>query len=470
MFVLPPHSTSRSSRPSNMQLSNSLRSARSAAASSGCALASRPVVACRRVTPSVTRPGPFTIATGPLLPASRSKAGGGIRVFSSALYEFGQQLKEDLDHDLSRARVDAIANKTRIAELEQQRRILMAVGGMADDEPELKAALMQLEEILGVSFNELQLMLAETLADHPAKMDNLAAMAAVVGTGSDGGGDESGDRDTADAADADGDGGERAWLRFKADVHACLADLRNRKDGITLHRAIVKDMVRASSNPGARRSSSSVDKMARQELDRLMPFLLDDFLDKMPGLKAAFTGKAEPGAEGDDGEGEEEGEAQDVGEDAVDSSSSGGGGGVLSCAAWQQVLGRTVRAVSPTLALVLARGYLAMAPRQYRALALVRMILPGKTGGGVDGALTRKEGLSLLKKLRPGISGLADKDKQWLEWVIARLAAEFAVQSAGDGHEPEPKRPELPPTAVQRKPPAEEQHKPTAGARDSPNM
>lgn len=29
------------------------------------------------------------------------------------------------------------------AELEQQRRILMAVGGMADDEPELKAALMQ---------------------------------------------------------------------------------------------------------------------------------------------------------------------------------------------------------------------------------------------------------------------------------------------------------------------------------------
>ena len=91
--VLPPHSTSRSSRPSNMQLSSSLRSARSAAASSGCALASRPVVACRRVTPSVTRPGPFTIATGPLLPASRSKAGGGIRVFSSALYEFGQQLK-----------------------------------------------------------------------------------------------------------------------------------------------------------------------------------------------------------------------------------------------------------------------------------------------------------------------------------------------------------------------------------------
>ncbi|KAG2429310.1 hypothetical protein HXX76_011078 [Chlamydomonas incerta] len=380
-----------------MLLATHLRGPFPAAASCRSAMAARPAVACRRsAAPSVARPPPITYqaAPAPLLPAS-CKPANRTKVFSSTSDE----------------------SRTHMAQLKQRGRLLKAAGGRRVYE--MKVLAEQLAELLVLKpFTDMQLMAAELLALKPERMKSLVHMMEEVLGGryaSDGDGNCGA---TDDDAGTDYTDSERAWRRFVNAAYAALATLRKGTDGkgkgiLTLQRSIVKDMVRALyARIYPRITLGAVDKMGQEELWVLQSAMLGDFLAAIPELKTVITGE-------DEGEDEDEDEVWDEGE--------GEGSGTQD---WQAVL-RLTASGSLELARALARSYLPLAPPQYRALALVLMLLSDSKGGGVDGLLTLKQMHALIKELDPSIKHLP-KIKSDAVLLLARLVADYIMKDNDD--------------------------------------
>ncbi|KAG2429309.1 hypothetical protein HXX76_011077 [Chlamydomonas incerta] len=399
-----------------MLLATHLRSSFPAAASSRSALAARPAVAChRRAMPSVARSPPISqIAPAPLLPASRKPAKR-TKVFSStgAAYEKEKEMEEKqarkIDRDIAAALAEAIDKEARIADLKDRKRRLRAVTGDAiDDTPEMEQLAEQMAALVRLSFNHLQVLVAEGIATNPQRLDSLAFMAEVVTRDPE---DLLGLTNTPSGAPSDGSkaAGELAWRRFVDTVHAVL----RKQTSLAPLRKVVKDM-RVKLFAGTARTRD-VDQMPLEELQAVVQSgLLGDFLTQL-GVKAVITGERE-------GEGEEADAA--AGERA---GSGPQGGSPLSTARWQAVL-RLTASGSPTLALEVARSYLPLAPPQHRALALVlKAMSDSKRGGGVDGVLTLKQMHALIKKLDPSIKHLPT-NKLSAALLLARLMTDYVLK------------------------------------------